>query len=135
MSDLKRRILITEDNRVLGDVLRFNLQRSGFDVTIAHDGAEAMESLANQSFDLLITDYQMPNVDGAELCHYIRQNRSLDAMFIIMCSAKGMELDREQLRRDWNIAKLVLKPFSIREFVAIVNDLLTASEDTSAVYS
>ncbi|EMI21475.1 two-component response regulator [Rhodopirellula maiorica SM1] len=133
MSDFKRRILITEDNRVLGDVLRFNLERSGFDVTVALDGAEAMDLIDGQSFDLLITDYQMPNVDGAELCHYIRQNRSLDGMFIIMCSAKGMELDREQLREQWDIAKLVLKPFSVREIVAVVNDLLTASEDTHAV--
>ncbi|GAA5507639.1 response regulator [Novipirellula caenicola] len=135
MSDDKRRILITEDNRVLGDVLRFNLERSGFEVTIAHDGAEAMDLIDDQAFDLLITDYQMPNVDGAELCHYIRQNRSLDGMFIIMCSAKGMELDREQLRKQWDIAKLVLKPFSVREIVAAVNDLLAASEDTRAVYS
>ncbi|WP_442510622.1 response regulator [Novipirellula sp. SH528] len=133
MSDLQRRILITEDNRVLGDVLRFNLQRSGFDVTIAHDGGEAIELLRVQTFDLLITDYQMPNVNGAELCQHIRQNRSLDEMVIIMCSAKGMELNREQLREDWNVATLVLKPFSVREIVAIVNDLLAPTEDTLPV--
>ena len=131
MSDLPRRILITEDNRVLGDVLRFNLQRSGFDVTIAHDGGEAIDFLRIQTFDLLITDYQMPNVNGAELCQYIRQDRSLDEMSIIMCSAKGMELSRDQLREDWNITELVLKPFSVREIVAIVNDLLANTKDTS----
>ncbi|TWU20978.1 Alkaline phosphatase synthesis transcriptional regulatory protein PhoP [Novipirellula galeiformis] len=133
MSEPQRRILVAEDNRVLADVLRFNLERSGFKVTVAYDGDMAIENLESDSFDLLITDYQMPKVDGAELCRFVRQNPALDEFPIIMCSAKGMELSIEQLQDDWKIAKLVFKPFSVREIIAVVNELLAPSAATNAV--
>jgi CheY-like chemotaxis protein len=61
------RILIAEDNRILSDVMRFNLQKAGFEVTVAENGTIAVEHLQLQAFDLLITDYQMPGLDGEQL--------------------------------------------------------------------
>jgi len=56
------RILIAEDNLVMAHVLQFNLERAGFDVHTAGDGALALEAALGDSFDIVITDYQMPRM-------------------------------------------------------------------------
>ncbi len=121
------RILVAEDNRVLADVLRFNLQRAGFEVTIANNGFVAIELLKQSDFQLLITDYQMPIVDGEELCKAVREQLHIERMPIIMCSAKGYEIDIERLKTHYRISRVILKPFSMREIVSL-SQVLTASE-------
>lgn len=126
MEESKKRILIAEDNRVLADVIRFNLERGGFEVTLAYDGDAAIDKLRDDRFDLLITDYQMPIADGAELCRFVQRCEHLTGMPIIMCSAKGLELNTEQLHDEWNISRLLHKPFSVREMISLVHSLLAS---------
>lgn len=118
-----RSILVAEDNRVFAEVLRFNLQHAGFDVTVAQNGAVALDHLKQQSFELLITDYQMPIVDGEQLCKAVRQQLCIEQMPIVICSAKGYEFNREVLAAQYKIAKFVFKPFSMREMVSIAQEL------------
>lgn len=118
-----RKILIAEDSAVLGDVIRFNLQRSGFDVTLARNGDEASHLLTQKSFDILVTDYEMPGLNGEELCGYARFGLHLDALQIIMCTARGYELKRDDLQSKFNIERFLYKPFSIRELVALLESL------------
>lgn len=115
-----RKVLVAEDNTVLGDVIRFNLQRAGFDVTLARNGETASQFLTEQSFDILVTDYEMPGLNGEELCEYARNRLQLDALQIVMCTAKGYELKREQLQAQFNINNFLHKPFSIRDLVKIL---------------
>jgi CheY-like chemotaxis protein len=124
MKDVGGRILIAEDNGVLSDVLSFNLQKAGFVVTVAENGLVAIEELKLAAFDLLITDYQMPVVDGAELCKAVRTELHLTDMPILMCSAKGLEINIEKLKSDFGISKLVFKPFSMREIVSAAQSLI-----------
>ena len=121
------RILIAEDNGVLSDVLSFNLRNAGFVVTVAENGLVAIEKLKVAAFDLLITDYQMPGVDGAELCKVARTELHLTNMPILMCSAKGLEINFEKLKSDFGVSKLVFKPFSMREIVSTARSLIAAS--------
>jgi CheY-like chemotaxis protein len=123
-------VLVAEDNVVLGDVLRFNLQRCGFDVTLARTGDEALRLLASQSFDVLVTDYEMPGLNGEELCWQVREALKIDSIRIVMCSAKGLELDRDELKTRYRIEDILYKPFSIRDLTNLL-DRLWATSDTS----
>lgn len=68
------RILVVEDDGVTADLLRFNLERAGFSVSVVHDGRRAIERLKESRFDLIITDYQMPHVNGEDLCRHVRMD-------------------------------------------------------------
>lgn len=122
MSEAKR-VLVAEDNVVLGDVIRFNLQRFGFAVTLARNGEEALRIVGSEPFDILVTDYEMPGLDGEELCQRVRNELRLDAIRIVMCSAKGLELDREELKARLCIEAILYKPFSIRELTTLLDKL------------
>jgi DNA-binding response OmpR family regulator len=133
MLDNTRRILIAEDNKVLADVLRFNLQRLGFDVTIAYNGLAAIEQLKLAQFQLLITDYQMPVVNGEELCKAVREKLQIEHMPIIMCSAKGYEIDTARLITRYGVSRLIFKPFSMREISSLVEELISTAAVTVKV--
>ena len=122
MSDAKR-ILIAEDNVVLGDVIRFNLERSGYVVSLARNGVEAFRLVGSQPYDILVTDFEMPGLNGQELCHRIRNELKLDDLIIAMCSAKGLELDRETLKAKYGISEIVSKPFSIRDLTLLLGKI------------
>ncbi len=123
MSEAKR-VLVAEDNVVLGDVIRFNLQRSGFEVTLARNGIEALRMVESQPFDILVTDYEMPGIDGEELCHRVRNELNLTEIRIVMCSAKGLELDRDEIKTRLHIEDILFKPFSIRELTTMLESLV-----------
>ncbi len=117
------RVLIAEDNIVLGDVLRFNLQRRGWEVALARTGSEAQKLVADQSFDVLVTDYEMPGLNGEELCSHVRDSQKNSDIRIVMCSAKGFELNRELLKSRFQIEEILYKPFSIRDLTSLLEKL------------
>ncbi len=122
-----KRVLVAEDNVVLGDVIRFNLQRSGFEVTLARNGNEALRMVESRPFDILVTDYEMPGIDGEELCRRVRNDADLNGLRIVMCSAKGLEMDREEIKARLCIEAILYKPFSIRELTTLLERLDVAS--------
>lgn len=124
MSDSRFAILIAEDNRAMSHVLRFNLERAGFDVAVAYDGLEAVQQLEERPFDLLITDYQMPHMDGAELCRRVREELHLTEMPIALCSAKGLEADAANLVVAHGINHVFYKPASPQAVVTYAQKLL-----------
>lgn len=121
-------ILIAEDNQVMADVVRFNLERAGYDITMACSGEEAWEILEEESFDLLVTDFQMPYMNGDELCKRIKESGQHVDMKVIMCSAKGFELKVDRLQEECNIMRLIYKPFSPNELKEIVAEVFELSE-------
>jgi two-component system alkaline phosphatase synthesis response regulator PhoP len=123
-------VLIAEDNFVLARVLKFNLERAGCQVSVVHNGADAVRLLREQRYDLLLTDHQMPQVSGGELCRIVRQDLGLADLPIVMCSAKGLELDVERLRTEYQLMHLFFKPFSVRDIVALVSEVLTFSSSS-----
>lgn len=125
------RILVAEDNRVLSEVIRFNLEKAGYEVVVAGTGTEAMRRLQQETFHLLVTDYQMPEANGEELVAYLRSQLKLTNLPVIMCSAKGMELDATGLYERLRVSKVIYKPFSMREIVAHTRQLLEASAPTA----
>lgn len=114
------RILLAEDNPAMAKVMQFNLERIGADVSIAQHGKEAIEILEVEDFDLLVSDLQMPQMNGDELCRYLRQQTKWALMPIVLCSAKGLEASTQTLVRECGIQKVFYKPFSPQELVSYV---------------
>lgn len=114
------KILVAEDNPILADVLRFNLARMGHEVVLAHNGTEAMRRLRQELPDVLLTDYQMPGASGEDLCRFVREELQCASLPVIVCTAKGLELDVAKFQRQWNISHIVHKPFSMREIITLI---------------
>lgn len=108
---MRLQVVVAEDNRVLQDVMRFNLIRSGFDVRTATDGAAALALLEESPADLLITDCQMPGMSGLELCRRVRNHARFRDLPILFCTAKGLEIGQETLD-DLRLPVILCKPFS-----------------------
>lgn len=126
-----RKILVAEDNVVLGDVIRFNLQRAGFDVTLARNGNDAIQLLESEPFRIMVTDYEMPGLDGEQICRRVRNDLKLHSLRIVMCSAKGLELDRESLKEKLSLDAILFKPFSIRELTSLLESLVSVESDST----
>lgn len=127
-----QRILVAEDNPVTQDLLKFNLERAGLVVTAASSGTSALQAAGEQQFDCIVTDFQMPGMDGETLSRNIRQSTSNKETPIILCSAKGFEIDRDRLQRECGITDFLLKPFSPRLAVELVLSLAGQSATTAA---
>lgn len=119
-------ILIAEDNVAMAQVLRFNLQRAGYTVRVESDGQVALDVASREQFDLVITDYQMPGLNGEELCRGLRDLPGYGETPVLMCTAKGLELDPMYLHEELGVTSLVRKPFSPRQVVEKVAVLLSA---------
>jgi CheY-like chemotaxis protein len=121
------RVLVVEDNRVMADVMRFNFNRAGFSATVALNGRIAWDLLQVETFQLLVTDFQMPEMDGGELCRRIRTEPRFDRLPIILLTAKGMEIDRDRLTRELGLSLILYKPFSPRQLVAAAAECAAGS--------
>lgn len=126
---MAERILLCDDEIHILRAAEFKLKRAGFDVQVAGDGQEAWELIEAQTPDLLVTDYQMPRLDGLQLTQRVRQNPDLDDLPILMLTAKGFEISHEELARRWNVRAVIAKPFSPRELLLTVQEILDKKRD------
>jgi len=120
-------ILIVEDNCVMADIMRFNFKRAGFDVTLAANGCEGLERLRDRQFDLIVADYQMPQMNGEEFCRRLREDPRHAETPAFLCTAKGFEIDTVKLSEELKITRILTKPFSPRELVAAASEVLEAA--------
>jgi two-component system, OmpR family, response regulator VicR len=114
------RILVVDDERPIADILKFNLEREGFEVDVAYDGEEAVQKARQSAFNLVILDIMLPKLDGFSVCKEIRLHSSVP---ILMLSAKEAEVDKV-LGLELGADDYVVKPFSPRELVARVRAIL-----------
>lgn len=118
------KILVAEDAYVTGQILRRSLEHEGFEVIIALNGAEALEALEVHQFDLVISDFQMPDINGDELCRRIRASERHASVPIAFCTAKGYEFDTAALSAELDISEVFFKPFSVRAVSAFAHDAI-----------
>ena len=125
MAESEARILLVDDEEAILKLLRFPLEKEGYQVVTARDGAEALATFAREDFDLVILDVMLPHVDGMEVCRRIRADSIVP---IIMLTAKGDEFDKVlglELGADDYITK---DKFSLREFRSRVRAQLRRAE-------
>lgn len=120
---MAKKILIADDEPNIVISLEFLMKREGYDVTIATDGEEAVNRIRADRPDLVLLDVMMPKKSGFEVCQEVKADPALQAIRILMLTAKG---------RDTDIAKgmalganaYMTKPFATRDLVEKVHQLL-----------
>lgn len=117
---MSARILVVDDEQPIAEILKFNLEREGYTVDVAYDGAAAVELARALAPDLVILDIMLPERDGFSVCREIRQFSSVP---IIMLTAKEAEMDKV-LGLELGADDYVTKPFSPREVLARVRAIL-----------
>ncbi len=111
MADRAPRILLADDERSVQTLLTFALEKDGYDVVVASNGSEALARFKEHTFDLVVLDVMMPQVDGLEVCRRLRASSSVP---IIMLTAKSEEIDKV-LGLELGADDYITKPFSLRE--------------------
>ena len=119
-----KRILLCDDEIHILRATEFKLKKAGYEVEIAVDGEEAWEAMQKQIPDLLITDCQMPRLNGLELIGRMRNNPQTANIPVFMLSAKGYELSTDLIYKELRVLRLIAKPFSPRELLQDVNAVL-----------
>ncbi|MBX6377274.1 MAG: response regulator transcription factor [Clostridia bacterium] len=117
---MAERILVVDDERPIADILRFHLERSGYEVVVAYNGEDAIALTQRERFDLVLLDLMLPRVDGFSVC---REIRSRSGVPILMLTARQDEQDVVQ-GLELGADDYVTKPFSARELLARVRALL-----------
>jgi CheY-like chemotaxis protein len=124
---MAKKILLCDDEIHILRAAEIKVSRAGYDVRIAHDGQEAWEAILADPPDVLVTDLQMPRCDGLQLTERIRGNPQVSDLPIVLLTAKGFELPRDELREKWKIVEILAKPFSPRELVGLIEKILNAA--------
>ena len=115
------RVLIADDEPNIVAALEFLLQRSGYEVSIARNGDEALKLIEQNPPDLVLLDVMMPLRSGYEVCQVVRSREDWKKIKIVILTAKGNEADKGlALGADL----YVTKPFSTQDLVARINGLL-----------
>lgn len=114
--------LVAEDDRALADIVRLALSKDGFTVSVAHDGRKALQLAQATAFEVIVSDYQMPFLNGEELLSSVRRGGASQSAVLLLCSAKTYELESERLREELGLAAVFYKPFSLNELVAVVRE-------------
>ena len=115
--DRKRTVLVVEDEKTIVDILRFNLQKEGFDTLEAYDGVTGLNMIMEESPDLVLLDLMLPGLNGFEVCKQIRENGV--SIPILILTAREAENDKI-MGLDLGADDYITKPFSIRELMARV---------------
>lgn len=125
-------ILAVDDETHILHVVSLKLRNAGYDVITAEDGEEALALALERRPDLIITDFQMPFMTGLELCIQLKQQPATAQLPALMLTARGFNLGEEDMART-NIAAVLSKPFSPREVLGRVHELIGgASEPVGA---
>lgn len=121
------RILVVDDEVYILQVVALKLRNAGLEVDCAGDGDEAFTLLKGKSFDLVVTDLQMPVMTGIELARMMAKEPALANIPVLMLTARGHML-RDGEADSVNIARVMQKPFSPRALLVEVLELLNPSQ-------
>jgi two-component system phosphate regulon response regulator PhoB len=120
---VRSKILVVDDEPEAVELLEFNLQRAGFDVIAAADGAQALKQARSALPSLIVLDLMLPEIEGLEVCRMLRRDPATAGIPIIMLTAKAAEMDRI-VGLELGAEDYITKPFSPRELVLRVKKVL-----------
>ena len=118
---MKKRILLCDDERHILRAVEFIFQRAGYEVQCATNGQEALEMIAAGQPDILVTDCQMPCLDGIGLVRALRSNEETLCLPVLLLTAKGFELTDQLASEQLGILEVISKPFSPQALLGKVN--------------
>jgi len=116
---MKHLVMVIEDEEALCLVLKYNLEKEGYDVAIVTTGNKALSEIERQNPSVILLDWMLPEISGLEICRIIRSKPDIKDIPIIMLTAKGQEEDKIKGLSS-GADDYVTKPFSIPELLARV---------------
>jgi two-component system, OmpR family, alkaline phosphatase synthesis response regulator PhoP len=122
-----KRVLVIEDDKDIVELVRYNLEKDGYQVTSSADGATGLAQIRKAPPDLLVLDLMLPKLSGLEICKEVRKDVGLNRLPVLILTAKGEEADRV-VGLELGADDYVTKPFSPRELTARVKALLRRAE-------
>jgi two-component system phosphate regulon response regulator PhoB len=123
-------VLVIEDEIDLATTLEYNLRAEGFGVRLAHNGRQGIAAATAEPLpDIIVLDLMLPDLAGTEICRRIRDHERTRDVPVIMCTAKGEEIDRV-VGFEVGADDYVVKPFSVRELILRIRALLRRVQRT-----
>ena len=126
-----RTILLVDDETHVTYVVASKLKLEGFNPIIADHGEQGFDLAQKTQPDLIVSDYQMPRMNGFEMCVKLKETSATRNIPVVMLTARGHRLSPEEIERT-NIQALMAKPFSVRELVGRIKELLGESSAAGA---
>ena len=124
---MMNKILVVEDDLDIQELLQNFLQESGYDITVANDGLEAINIFSDDNFDLILLDILLPKIDGFSVCEFIRKKSQIP--IIILTALNG---EKEQIKGlDLQVDDYITKPFSMPVLVRKIAAVLRRASKTS----
>lgn len=117
-----QKVLVVDDEESILELLKYNLEKSGYDVKTAGDGAKAVEIAKKFTPDLVLLDIMMPKMDGVETCRLLRDMPELQKTFIIFLTARSEEYS-EVAAFDVGADDYITKPIKPRALISRINAL------------
>lgn len=125
---MTRRILLCDDDAYILRAAEFKFKRAGFDVRCASDGEQGWELIEQELPHIVVTDCQMPRLDGIGLVQRMRSHELTAQLPVLMLTAKGFELSQAELTGRLGILAIMNKPFSPRQLLQRVEQALAVAE-------
>ena len=120
---MKKRIVVVEDFNTSRQIIKKTLENMGYQVDEATDGREATQFFNGGKIDLVITDFNMPNMDGGSLVEYIRKKEEYKYIPIFMLSTET-NIEKQNRAREAKITAWIKKPFEVTEFRKLIEKVL-----------
>lgn len=131
-------ILVVEDEAAIMELLRYNLERSGYEVVATESGEEALMIVEERHIDLMLLDWMLPYMSGIEVCRQIRRRPESKNLPVIMLTARGEQTDRVR-GLETGADDYVTKPFAPEELIARIQAVMRrarpALADEQLVYA
>lgn len=124
-------ILVVDDEEDIQELVRYNLARNGFDVTVAGTGEAAIEKARKKLPDMVLLDLMLPGIDGLEVCNILRHDQKTSHIPIVMLTARGEEAD-VVAGLELGADDYITKPFSPRVLVARIKAVLRRKSEAPA---
>lgn len=114
-------ILVVDDDRIVLELVKLILEREGFAAHCVASGEEAIEQIKERTFSLMITDYNMPGLNGIELA---RKGMEMAPQMPIIMDTGGISPKIASLAKEIGIAKVLIKPFLPTELLKTIKDVI-----------
>src|SRR5688500_7991339 len=125
-------VLVIEDEVDLATTVEYNLRAEGFQVRLAHSGRQGLASAqADPLPDVIVLDLMLPDLSGTEICRRLREGERTKEIPVIMCTAKGEEIDRV-VGFEVGADDYIVKPYSVRELILRIRALLRRAHRVEA---
>jgi CheY-like chemotaxis protein len=118
------KILVVDDDQVNLHLLETLLERNGYEVVSALNGAEALEKLRTEAFDMVVSDILMPVMDGFQLCKECKKDMNINKTPFVFYSGTYTDSKDKEFAMNLGAARLIPKPMESRRFLRIINGIL-----------